>query len=415
MSQGLVTSQEEFAAVCDEIRTAGIVAMDTEFVSEGCYRPELCLLQLAVPGREIVVDPLAVPDLSDWWQIMADDEVTVVAHAARQEVRFCLDNVASRPSRLWDVQIAEGLRTRSYPLNHERLVHRVLGEKVPGTQSRTDWRRRPLSDRQVDYARDDVRFLLAIHQRQHQSLSSLGRETWAEAEFERMIDEVEAERGEESWRRLSGINRLDRTGLAVARAVFWWRDRCGEELNQPVRRVLRDDLLIDLAKRKPRTVEEVLATRDMTRRNFKRHAEELAATVCEVLAGPEADYPERVRRRGEIHDDDHVLGQLLAIALANRCAELDVAVALDGTNDELKTLVRWHVHGEQGGDTPRLCTGWRAEVCGDLLTDVLDGKISLRVTPDGDTPLVFERGDASDTAETGAEDDPDEPPFGQGL
>ena len=129
---------------------------------------------------------------------MADDEVTVVAHAARQEVRFCLDNVASRPGRLWDVQIAEGLRTRSYPLNHERLVHRVLGKKVPGTQSRTDWRRRPLSDRQVDYARDDVRFLLAIHQRQHQSLSALGRETWAEAEFERMIDEVEAERGEEA-------------------------------------------------------------------------------------------------------------------------------------------------------------------------------------------------------------------------
>ena len=116
-----------------------------------------------------------------------------------------------------------------------------------------------------------------------------------------------------------------------------------------------------------------MTLRLMTRRNFKRHAEELAATVCEVLSGPEADYPERVRRRGEIHDDDHVLGQLLAIALANRCAELDVAVALVGTSDELKTLVRWHVHGEQGGDTPRLCTGWRAEVCGDLLTDVLDG------------------------------------------
>ena len=109
-----------------------------------------------------------------------------------------------------------------------------------------------------------------------------------------------------------------------------------------------------------------------------------------------------------------MLGQLLAIALANRCAELDVAVALVGTSDELKTLVRWHVHGEQGGDTPRLCTGWRAEVCGDLLTDVLDGKISLRVTPDGDTPLVFERSDASGTAETGSREDPDATSFGQG-
>ena len=127
MPESLVTSQQDFAAVCDAIREAGIVAMDTEFVSEGYYRPELCLLQLALPGREIIVDPLAVEDLSDWWRIMADDEVTVVAHAARQEVRFCLDNASSRPLRLWDVQIAEGLRTRSYPLNHERLVARVLG------------------------------------------------------------------------------------------------------------------------------------------------------------------------------------------------------------------------------------------------------------------------------------------------
>ena len=162
-------------------------------------------------------------------------------------------------------------------------------------------------------------------------------------------------------------------------------------------------------------------------RNFKRHAEALAATVREVLAGPEEDFPERIRRRGEIHDDDHVLGQLLAIALANRCAELDVAVSLVGTSDELKRLVRWHVPGDRDGDPPRLCTGWRAEVCGDLLTDVLDGKISMRVSPERDTPLAFERaeGDEEPGAETGRagdpvggdvpDGDPDESPFGFGL
>ena len=91
-----------------------------------------------------------------------------------------------------------------------------------------------------------------------------------------------------------------------------------------------------------------------------------------------------------------MVGQRLAIALANRCAERDVAVSLVGTSDELKTVVRWHVHGDREGGPPGLCTGWRAEVCGDLLTDVLDGKISLRVTPEGDTPLVFERGDGGE-------------------
>ncbi len=391
MSDPLVTRQEDFSAVCDAIREAGIVAMDTEFVSENTFQPELCLLQLAVSDRLIVVDTLAVPDLSDWWRIMADDRVTIVAHAARQEVRFCLDFTGSRPGQLWDVQIAEGLRTRSFPLNHERLVSRVLGTKVPGTQSRTDWKRRPLTDRQVDYARDDVRFLLEIHAKQVESLESQGRREWATAEFTRMMDEVEAERSDESWWRLSGLNKLDRASLAVARALHGWRNRCAEELDQPVRRVLRDDLLIDLAKRQPKSGQEVLATRDMNRRNFKRHVDAVAATIRQALALPADEYPERPRRRGELHDDEHVLGQLLAMALANRCAELNVATSLVGTSAELKRLVRWHVYEERDGDPPRLCTGWRAEVCGNLLTDVLDGKISLRVSRGGrGVPLIFD-------------------------
>lgn len=423
MSDSLVTRQEDFVAVCDAIREAGIVAMDTEFVSENTYQPELCLLQLAVPDRLIVVDPLAVPDLSDWWRIMADDRVTVVAHAARQEVRFCLDFTGSRPGRLWDVQIAEGLRTRSFPLNHERLVSRVLGKKVPGTQSRTDWKRRPLTDRQVDYARDDVRFLLGIHAKQVESLGSQGRQEWAVSEFARMIDEVEAERSEESWWRLSGLNKLDRTSLAVARALYGWRNRCAEELDQPVRRVLRDDLLIDLSKRQPQSGEDVLATRDMNRRNFRRHVDAVAATIREALALPEDEYPERPRRGGELHDDEHVLGQLLAMALANRCAELNVATSLVGTSAELKRLIRWHVYGERDGGTPRLCTGWRAEVCGNLLTDVLDGKISVRVGRSGsETPLVFDvaadhRRETESAAEAGdqTDGDPGDAPFGFGV
>ena len=194
MSRRLVTTASELQSVCEAIRDAGIVAMDTEFVAENSYRPELCLLQLALPENVLVVDPLAVSDLSDWWEIMADERVTVIVHAARQEVRFCLDETGRRPGQLWDVQIAEGLRSRSFPLNHERLVSRVLGQKVSGTQTRTDWKRRPLADRQIDYAMDDVRFLLDVWKRQRDSLESLGRLEWADAEFARMMDEVEAER-----------------------------------------------------------------------------------------------------------------------------------------------------------------------------------------------------------------------------
>ena len=427
-NRGLVTTASELRSVCSAIREAGIVAMDTEFVSENTYRPELCLLQLALPGDVLAIDPFEIADLSDWWEIMADDQVTVVVHAARQEVRFCLDATRQRPGRLWDVQIAEGLRSRSFPLNHERLVSRVLGKKVSGTQSRTDWKRRPLADRQIDYALDDVRFLLEVWKRQRDSLAALGRLGWAEAEFLRMMDDVEAERSAESWRKLPGLNKLDRRGLAVARALYFWREDCAEELDQPVRRVVRDDLLLDLARRQPRTHQDVLATRDMNRRNFKRHAEKLSEVIDEVFALPESEYPKREKRRGEVHDDEHVLSQLLAIALANRCADLDVATSLVGTSADLKHLVRWHVYGDREGDPPRICQAWRAEVCGDLLTDVLDGKIAIRVSgADAATPLLFEdrdRREMSAAEDMPDDDDPpeaeappatDEAPFGYGV
>jgi len=216
---------------------------------------------------------------------------------------------------------------------------------------------------------------LPVWEKQRIAFESLERTSWAEAEFERMIDEVESERSPESWLRLSGLNRLNRRSLAVARELFNWRESCGAELDQPVRRVLRDDLLIDVAKRQPKSEHELLATRDMNRRNFRRHAATMVECVRRALALNEDDCPR----------------QLLAIALANRCAQMNVSPSLVGTGNELKHLVRWHVFGERDGEPPRLSQGWRAELCGDLLTDVLDGKVKIRVADAGsDHPLVFE-------------------------
>ncbi len=391
MSNPLIVDQSEFEELCEHIRDEGIVAFDTEFVSEHTYRPELCLLQMATPQRCVAVDPFRVKDLTSWWNVMTDDQTTVVAHAGREEVRFCVTVTGQRPHKLVDVQIAEGLRSCSYPLGYERLVTRVLDKRLHGNQTRTDWRRRPLTDRQIDYALDDVRFVLEIWQRQKDSLQSKGRYEWADAEFHRMIDEVASERTRENWRRLSGIQKLRSRELAVARSLFRWREHEAEETNEPIRRILRDDLLIDLARRHPSSASEVLATRDMNRSNFKRFVPQLIECIADAMSLPDSDLPKRAPKQ-ESNEDEHVLGKLLAIALANRCAELDVANSLVGTNADLRHLVRWHVYSETDGPQPRLSEGWRAEVCGDLLTDVLDGRISLRVSnPESDHPLTFER------------------------
>jgi ribonuclease D len=390
MHDRLIEDQAEFDALCEHIREAGEVAFDTEFVSEFTYRPELGLLQFATRQQAVAVDPYQVRDLSAWWRIMSDDQTTIVVHGGREEVRYCLNLGGQRPGRLVDVQVAEGLRGRSFPLNYTALVLRVLGERTHGKETRTDWRRRPLTTQQIAYALEDVEHMLAIWDRQRQSLADRGRLPWAEAEFQRMVDEVVQERNREGWLRLPGVQSLSPREKTVAKELYAWRDAAGATRDKPPRKILRDDLVIELAKRQPQSEHDLLATRDMNRSDYRRMAGEMLACIAHAATLPEIRLP-KIRRTDQ-DQDEQIVGQLLSLALSNLCAQEDVAHSLVGTVADLRHLVRWHVFGDQEGDPPRLLQGWRAELCGDLLSDVLDGKISIRVSdPQSDHPLKFER------------------------
>ncbi|HBL45417.1 HRDC domain-containing protein [Gimesia sp.] len=393
MSSPLIVQQSEFIALCDQILDAGIVAFDTEFVSEFTYRPELSLLQFAVNGQAVAVDPYEIDDLSPWWDIMTNDTTTVVVHGGREEVRFCRHFSGKKPQQLIDLQIAEGLRSRSFPISYTALVARVLNEKAGSKETRTDWRRRPLTQQQIKYALDDVKFVLKIWKIQEKELIELGRLDWAEAEFQRMIDEVDSEFHRENWRRVSGLHKLKPRELAIVRELFDWRDEVAQEKNQPARRILRDDLLIELARRKPATPQDLTATRDLNRKNMFKLAPEVVQRIAKAQQTPSDQLPQLTENPNtQQNQDEQVIGKLLGIALANRCAEMNVSQTLVGTAADLRHLVRYHVYKEISEERPRLMAGWRADVCGDLLTDVLDGKISMRVAdPESDHPLHFER------------------------
>jgi len=390
MTERLIESQDDFEELCDHIRKSGEVAFDTEFVSEFTYRPVLCLMQFATRSRCVAVDPFQIPSLDSWWEIMGDDQTTIVVHGGREEVRFCLNLSDRRPRKLVDIQIAEGMRSPSFPLGYTPLVSRVLGKRIHGKETRTDWRRRPLTEQQAVYALEDVQHVLQIWDRQRETLERRNRVVWAESEFERMISEIQQERTRENWRRISGIQRLNPRELAVLREVFAWREKESQERDKPARKTLRDDLLIELARRQPKTVSDLLATRDMNRSDYRRAAPDILAAIQRGVELPASELP--AIEKCEKKDEEHVLGQLLGIALANLCLQQDVAMQLVGTSSDLRHLVRWHVYGERNGEPPRLMEGWRAEVCGALLTDVLDGRITLRVAdPQSPHPLIFER------------------------
>jgi ribonuclease D len=392
MTVPLIADADQFAELCQHIREAGTVAFDTEFISEHTYHPHLCLLQFATSERLAAVDPLSVKDLSAWWELMADEETTVITHGGQAEIRFCLHFAGRPPRNFVDVQLAEGLRSRSYPLGYATLVGRVLDKRIHGKETRTNWDHRPLTKAQIQYALEDVKYVLAIWDKQRASLSRLGRLDWAHAEFRRMVDEIAAEHVREAWHRLPKLHKLSPREMAVVRELSLWREAEAGHRNRPPRRILRDDLILELARRQPKTIDDLFATRDMNRGDLRRSAEQILAGVERALAIPEDELPPPPRPAGlEADSDEHVVGQLLGIALMNQCTALNVAKSLVGTSADLRDLVRWHQSGGKG-QPPRILQGWRAEVCGELLRDVLNGKIALRVADsNSDHPLVFER------------------------
>jgi ribonuclease D len=323
---------------------------------------------------------------------MADESTIVIVHGGQAEIRFCIQAIGRPPANLIDIQVAEGFRCRSYPLSYSAIVDRVLGHAVDGSQTRTDWLRRPLSTEQLQYALEDVEHVLEIWQRQKKWLQKRDRLEWVTAECQRMIGDVAADERMAPWERLNGVHKLSRRDQAVAQRLAKWREEEAAFRNRPARRVLRDDLLIDLARRKPRTTKQALATRDMNRPEYRRRLDAIVEVIQEACRIPEEQLPPKLRRpRHESNSDEQVISKLLSLALSNRCAELDISQTLVANNKELAALVRYHRFGDTANGPPRTLSGWRAEVCGQLLLDVMDGKVAFRVAPEAEgTPLVFE-------------------------
>jgi ribonuclease D len=314
-------------------------------------------------------------------------------HAAGEDLRICKLRAGRLPQRVFDVQIAAALVGFGYPLSLGTLVGQTLGVAVPGGETRTDWRRRPLSPGQIRYALDDVRFLLDIADLLRDRLQRRGRTSWAEAEFADFLDQIERRADEDRWRRLPGIHQLSRRGLEIARRLVEWRQEDARRANRPLRQVLRDDLLVAIARRQPASRRDLEALRDFNRPALLGKAGEILAVIAAAQRVPAEELPEPAERREEGSGLSMVVS-LLAASLTQCCAQHQVAPGLVGTTGDLKDLIRWHTEGQPEGRRPALIRGWREEVCGRTLLDVLAGRRALRVVdPLADVPVALEPSD----------------------
>ncbi|MCA9178258.1 MAG: HRDC domain-containing protein [Planctomycetales bacterium] len=381
-----IVKPEQLQEMVADMRGASLIGFDTEFVSEDTYYPHLCLVQANVDGRLYILDPLEV-DVTPFWEALASPSHITICHAGREELRFCLRAAGKRPHRLFDAQIAAGLVGMEYPAAYSTLIARVVGKRLSKGETRTDWRRRPLTARQIEYANQDVAHLLPLYEALTGKLKERDRALWLDEEMESWQASVEESDSQERWRRVSGIAGLSAKQLAIVREIWRWRDQVARESDRPPRRVLRDDLVVELARRESSDPQRIRAIRGFERRNYQKAVTAIAEAIETALNLSPDEYPKQAKsaRRPPLT----LVGQFLSAALGSLCRELDLAPGLVGGAQDLRDLVCHQL--DLGNDpTPRLATGWRAEVIGKSIDDLLHGRLLVGVADAlAEQPLQF--------------------------
>lgn len=402
MSYEHVKSDAHLAEVLEKLRGAKRIGFDTEFVSEDTFRPELCLVQVASEDLMAVIDPQPIADMRPFWRLLAEGDHITIAHAAREELNFSLTAVGAPPANLFDTQIAAAFCSNEYPAAYSSVVSRFVGRKVAKGEQRTDWRRRPLTEDQLNYALEDVRYLFELHDKISAKIAKYHRESWLEEEMESFVAEVTAARSRKRWRKVSGIGNLGPRNLAIVRELWEWRQSEAERRDIPPRRVLRDDLIVELAKQKNAKPERIRSIRGMQYGQLKKVTPEIAACV---QRGLDASLDEFKRKRGPAPPPQlNLLGQFLSPAIASVCRGKNVAASLTGTASDFRDMIADHLgYGTEDGEPPALAQGWRAELIGNLINDLLDGKKSIRIkNPKSEHPLAI---DGVDDEEIDDDDD----------
>ena len=377
-----ITTTEALAEFCGECASQSYVTVDTEFLRERTYYSQLCLIQMAYPGEgvenAVIIDPLADGlDLAPMYELFKNTDVVKVFHAARQDLEIFFVEAGVIPEPFFDTQIAAMVCGFGEQVGYEKLVRQIVNEAVDKSSRFTDWSRRPLSDKQKDYALADVTHLRVVYEYLDKQLTKTDRTSWV-TEEEAILTDPATYRVEPSnaWRRLKTRTTSGRF-LAVVRELAQFRETMAQTRNIPRNRVVKDDALLELASTRPKSYEDLNRSRLLLREARKGAIADgiLAAIKAGEACAPE-DFPKappaKIKKNGT-----ESLGDLLRVLLKSKAEKYQVAQKLIATSADLDALANGN------DDEVRALSGWRQGVFGDDALRLRNGEIALSATPKG--------------------------------
>lgn len=359
---------------CKQLAKSDFITIDTEFLRESTFWPELCLIQMASPDLEVIVDPLAKGiDLAPFFALMADTSVVKVFHAARQDIEiiFHLGNLIPHP--IFDTQVAAMVCGFGDSVSYDQLVQKVKNVHIDKTSRFTDWSRRPLSEKQLEYALADVTHLRDVYLKLRDELDREGRAGWLTEEMNILESrETYDLHPDDAWQRLKMRLRKPQE-LAVIKYVAAWREREARNRNVPRSRVLKDDAIYEIAQQQPKDTEALGRLRTIPKGWERSNAgAAIVEAVNEALALPKAEMP-HVHRHAQASDGAAASVELLKVLLRLTSEKHGVAAKVIANSEDLERIA---ADGEKA-DVPAM-HGWRRELFGDVALKLISGGVGLR-------------------------------------
>lgn len=375
-----IADRENFRSFCRSLRDYDCLALDTEFVGEETFLPRLELIQIAAGDLSAVIDFPAVGSLDELSDLLADSRIEKVVHAGRQDMELFYAHTGQVPAPIFDTQVAAAMVGYGTQVAYAQLVQRVMGVRLAKAHTLTNWSQRPLSREQIAYALEDVQYLLPVHQHLRMRLQSMGRLEWVQEEFLRLGSRLTdgSRDPRQRYQRIRGWENLKPRAVAVLRELVAWREEEAKRRNVPRGRIIRDEVLLELARQAPATIAALRAMRGLHSSEAERSGEALLAAIKRGLALPQSEWPEIPKSR---RPDPESAGQveLLQAVLKARALEVEIAPSLLASAADLQALVEAK-QDRENLDLP-LLQGWRRRLAGDTVLQVLDGKITVGFDP----------------------------------
>jgi len=368
----LITDTQALESLTSRLKSASHITVDTEFMRDTTYWPKLCLIQLADSEGAYAVDPLAEGiDLAPFYELMFDEGVLKVFHACRQDMEIVYHATGRLPAPVFDTQVAAMVCGYGDSVGYESLVGQIAGKRLDKTARFTDWARRPLSQRQIEYALSDVAHLRTIYERLAEQIATNRRESWVAEEMALLTDSGTYKlTPEEAWRRLKVRNPSPRT-LARLQALAEWREREAQSRDVPRNRIVKDQILTEIASHPPTSLEELSGLRGLSQGFHKSAAGRgLWQALQQAESLSDGELP-KIQKDNGARQKTPPAADLLKLLLKIRCQEAGVAPRLVASADEVEAIAR-----NDAADVKAL-SGWRYTVFGQDALALKRGELAL--------------------------------------